>query len=178
MQFKLTSEFKPTGDQPTAINQLVAGIEANEKYQTLLGVTGSGKTFTMANAVQELQRPTLVLAHNKTLAAQLYSEFKQFVLENEFTYATASETMLKKMKDTAEDEKFYEDLKDEYEALLEKVVPSKERDLEKFKVEIINLLENEIVSRFHFQKGRAQHAFKNDEYLKSALEILTNQNKY
>ena len=113
-----------------------------------------------------------------SLSDSVYSEFKQFVLENEFTYYTASETMLKKMKDTAEDEKFYEDLKDEYEALLEKVVPSKERDLEKFKVEIINLLENEIVSRFHFQKGRAQHAFKNDEYLKSALEILTNQNKY
>ena len=59
MQFKLTSDFKPTGDQPTAINQLVAGIEANEKYQTLLGVTGSGKTFTVANVIQEVQRPTL-----------------------------------------------------------------------------------------------------------------------
>ena len=86
MQFKLTSEFKPTGDQPTAINQLVAGIEANEKYQTLLGVTGSGKTFTVANVIQEVQRPTLVLAHNKTLAAQLYSEFKQFFPENAVEY--------------------------------------------------------------------------------------------
>ena len=86
MQFKLTSDFKPTGDQPTAINQLVAGIEANEKYQTLLGVTGSGKTFTVANVIQEVQRPTLVLAHNKTLAAQLYSEFKQFFPENAVEY--------------------------------------------------------------------------------------------
>ena len=82
MQFKLTSDFKPTGDQPAAIQQLVAGIESEEKYQTLLGVTGSGKTFTVANIIQEVQRPTLVLAHNKTLAAQLYSEFKQFFPEN------------------------------------------------------------------------------------------------
>jgi len=86
MQFKLTSDFKPTGDQPTAIKQLVAGIESDEKYQTLLGVTGSGKTFTVANIIQEVQRPTLVLAHNKTLAAQLYSEFKQFFPENAVEY--------------------------------------------------------------------------------------------
>ena len=86
MQFKLTSDFKPTGDQPEAIKQLVAGIESNEKYQTLLGVTGSGKTFTVANVIQEVQRPTLVLAHNKTLAAQLYSEFKQFFPENAVEY--------------------------------------------------------------------------------------------
>ena len=78
MRFKLLSEFNPTGDQPKAITELVQGIEAREKYQTLLGVTGSGKTFTVANVIQEVQRPTLVLAHNKTLAAQLYSEFKQF----------------------------------------------------------------------------------------------------
>ena len=86
MQFKLTSDFKPTGDQPSAIQQLVAGLESEEKYQTLLGVTGSGKTFTVANIIQEVQRPTLVLAHNKTLAAQLYSEFKQFFPENAVEY--------------------------------------------------------------------------------------------
>ena len=86
MQFKLTSDFNPTGDQPSAIKQLVNGIESNEKYQTLLGVTGSGKTFTVANIIQEVQRPTLVLAHNKTLAAQLYSEFKQFFPENAVEY--------------------------------------------------------------------------------------------
>ena len=86
MQFKLTSDFKPTGDQPAAIKQLVSGIESEEKYQTLLGVTGSGKTFTVANIIQEVQRPTLVLAHNKTLAAQLYSEFKQFFPENAVEY--------------------------------------------------------------------------------------------
>ncbi len=86
MKFKVVSAFKPTGDQPKAINELVEGLEAGERYQTLLGVTGSGKTFTMANVIERVQRPTLVLAHNKTLAAQLYSEFKQFFPENAVEY--------------------------------------------------------------------------------------------
>ena len=86
MKFKIESEFKPTGDQPQAIKQLVAGLNAHEKYQTLLGVTGSGKTFTVANVIEEVQKPTLVLAHNKTLAAQLYSEFKQFFPNNAVEY--------------------------------------------------------------------------------------------
>ncbi|MBD0832064.1 excinuclease ABC subunit UvrB [Aestuariibaculum sediminum] len=86
MRFKIESEFDPTGDQPEAIKQLAQGIKSNEKYQTLLGVTGSGKTFTVANVIQEVQRPTLVLAHNKTLAAQLYSEFKQFFPNNAVEY--------------------------------------------------------------------------------------------
>ena len=79
MKFKLKSDFTPTGDQPTAIKSLVHGLNDDEKYQTLLGVTGSGKTFTVANVIEEVQKPTLVLAHNKTLAAQLYTEFKNFV---------------------------------------------------------------------------------------------------
>ncbi|MEM6542886.1 MAG: DEAD/DEAH box helicase family protein, partial [Bacteroidota bacterium] len=86
MKFKVVSEFDPTGDQPQAIAQLSQGILAKEKHQTLLGVTGSGKTFTVANVVAEVQRPTLVLAHNKTLAAQLYSEFKQFFPDNAIEY--------------------------------------------------------------------------------------------
>ncbi|MCM4168762.1 UvrABC system protein B [Arenibacter antarcticus] len=86
MKFKVVSEFKPTGDQPSAIKQLREGLETDERYQTLLGVTGSGKTFTVANVIEEVQRPTLVLAHNKTLAAQLYSEFKQFFPENAVEY--------------------------------------------------------------------------------------------
>ena len=86
MRFKIESEFKPTGDQPEAIKELANGIISDEKYQTLLGVTGSGKTFTVANVIQEVQRPTLVLAHNKTLAAQLYSEFKQFFPNNAVEY--------------------------------------------------------------------------------------------
>ena len=86
MDFKLQSEFKPTGDQPEAIEQLTEGITSNEKFQTLLGVTGSGKTFTVANVVDKVNKPTLVLAHNKTLAAQLYSEFKQFFPNNAIEY--------------------------------------------------------------------------------------------
>ena len=86
MDFKLQSEFKPTGDQPEAIKQLTEGITSNEKFQTLLGVTGSGKTFTVANVVEKVNKPTLVLAHNKTLAAQLYSEFKQFFPNNAVEY--------------------------------------------------------------------------------------------
>ncbi len=86
MDFKLQSEFDPTGDQPEAIRQLAQGIIENERYQTLLGVTGSGKTFTVANVVEKVNRPTLVLAHNKTLAAQLYSEFKQFFPNNAVEY--------------------------------------------------------------------------------------------
>ena len=84
--FKLHSEYKPTGDQPVAIKQLSEGIKQGKKYQTLLGVTGSGKTFTMANIIQKVQKPTLVLAHNKTLAGQLYSEFKEFFPENNVEY--------------------------------------------------------------------------------------------
>ena len=86
MDFQLVSDFQPTGDQPDAIRQLVAGLAAGVSDQTLLGVTGSGKTFTIANVVQQIQRPTLILSHNKTLAAQLYGEFKQFFPENSIEY--------------------------------------------------------------------------------------------
>jgi excinuclease ABC subunit B len=86
MDFKLQSEYQPTGDQPEAIKQLVAGVKNGDKGQVLLGVTGSGKTFTVANLIQEVQKPTLVLSHNKTLAAQLYGEFKQFFPDNAVEY--------------------------------------------------------------------------------------------
>lgn len=86
MDFKLNSEYVPTGDQPQAIKQLVSGLQAGEPHQTLLGVTGSGKTFTIANVIAQCDRPTLVLSHNKTLAAQLYGEFKQFFPENAVEY--------------------------------------------------------------------------------------------
>lgn len=86
MDFKLTSQYQPTGDQPEAIRQLVEGVQVGDPFQTLLGVTGSGKTFTIANVIQQTQRPTLVLSHNKTLAAQLYGEFKQFFPENAVNY--------------------------------------------------------------------------------------------
>jgi len=86
MKFEVLSDFKPTGDQPQAINKLAKGVEAGEKHQTLLGVTGSGKTFTMAKLIEKVERPTLVLAHNKTLAAQLFSEFKAFFPNNAIEY--------------------------------------------------------------------------------------------
>src|SRR5574344_2966029 len=86
MNFQIESPYKPTGDQPEAIKQLTDGIFDNEPHQTLLGVTGSGKTFTIANVIAKLNRPTLLLSHNKTLAAQLYGEFKQFFPENSVEY--------------------------------------------------------------------------------------------
>ena len=84
--FELHSEYKPTDDQPQAIEALVNGFREGNQFQTLLGVTGSGKTFTMANVIAQLNKPTLVIAHNKTLAAQLYGEFKEFFPENAVEY--------------------------------------------------------------------------------------------
>ena len=84
--FELVSPYEPTGDQPQAIEELVQGFKEGNQFQTLLGVTGSGKTFTMANVIKQLNKPTLVLAHNKTLAAQLYSEFKEFFPHNAVEY--------------------------------------------------------------------------------------------
>src|SRR6056297_3180912 len=86
MQFKIKAPYIPTGDQPEAIEQLSNGVLEDTKHQTLLGVTGSGKTFSMANVIEEVQRPTLVISHNKTLAAQLYSEFKAFFPDNAVEY--------------------------------------------------------------------------------------------
>ena len=85
-EFKLKAQYKPTGDQPQAIEELVKGFKEGDQFQTLLGVTGSGKTFTMANIIEKLNKPTLIIAHNKTLAAQLYGEFKEFFPENAVEY--------------------------------------------------------------------------------------------
>ncbi|UCG26574.1 MAG: DEAD/DEAH box helicase family protein, partial [Chloroflexota bacterium] len=85
-RFELVSDFQPLGDQPEAISELVSGLEDGFQYQTLLGATGTGKTFTVAQVIQEVQRPTLVIAHNKTLAAQLYSEFRDFFPDNAVSY--------------------------------------------------------------------------------------------
>ena len=86
MKFKLASDYEPRGDQPQAISQLIGGIKGGDRDQVLLGVTGSGKTFTMAKVIEELDRPTIVLAHNKTLAAQLFHEFKSFFPDNAVEY--------------------------------------------------------------------------------------------
>jgi carboxyl-terminal processing protease len=122
--------------------------------------------------------PTIAEAGKFALTDAEYDEFKKYVLAEEFTYSTASEEMLKKMKETAEKEGFYEDSKAEYDALMARVVPSKERDLEKFRSEIKYLLENEIISRYYYQKGRAIDAFRNDLYVEKALEILKNRSTY
>lgn len=117
-------------------------------------------------------------AKDFTMSDVEYKEFCAYVLKQDFDYSTASEERLKIMKETAEEEGFYEDLSAEYEALLLKVVPSKERDLDKFQDEIKQLLENEIVSRYYFQEGRAIHSFKDDLYMKAAMEILTDSKRY
>ena len=124
------------------------------------------------------EHPSISEAGKFTLSDSEYDAFKNFVLKEEFTYSTASEEMLKKMKKTAEDEGFYEESKAEYDALMAKVVPSKERDLAKFRTEIQPMLENEIVSRYYFQKGRAVDSFRTDDVLKKALEVLNNPSQY
>ncbi|HEY8366664.1 MAG TPA: DEAD/DEAH box helicase family protein, partial [Bacteroidia bacterium] len=86
MQFQIHSPYKPTGDQPQAIKKMVEAIKRGERFTTLLGATGTGKTFSVANVIEQIQRPTLVLSHNKTLAAQLYGEFKQFFPQNAVEY--------------------------------------------------------------------------------------------
>lgn len=94
--FKLNAPYQPMGDQPRAIEELIAGFKAGSQFQTLKGVTGSGKTFTMANIIQALNKPTLVVTHNKTLAGQLYSEFKEFFPENAVEYFVSYYDYLKK----------------------------------------------------------------------------------
>jgi carboxyl-terminal processing protease len=113
-----------------------------------------------------------------TLSDADYEAFKLLAIKDTFDYSTASEEMLKKMKDTAEEEGYFEDAKAQYEDLMKKVVPSKERDLEKFKEEIKTIIENEIISRYYYQKGRTIDSFRNDDYLKKAIEILKNTQEY
>jgi carboxyl-terminal processing protease len=115
---------------------------------------------------------------NFRLTPEEYEAFKQFALKQDFKYNTASEEQLEKMKKTAEEEGYYEDVKAEYDALLAKVTPSKERDLEKFKEEINDLLSNEIVSRYYYQKGRAEQAFQLDPDVQKAIEILNDPKQY
>lgn len=125
-----------------------------------------------------LKHPTIASAKEFKLTSEEFEAFKAYALEKDFTYSTASEEMLQEMQKVAEEEGYYEDSKAEYEALLAKVTPSKERDLEKFKTEIITLLENEIVSRYYFQNGRAENAFNHDKILKKGVEVLENLSEY
>lgn len=122
--------------------------------------------------------PTIAEAGKFKLGDADYATFKQLAIKDTFDYSTASEEMLKKMRATAEEEGYYEDAKAQYEELMKKVVPSKERDLEKFQEEIRIILESEIISRYYYQKGRAVDSFRNDDYLKKAIEVLKNTAEY
>ncbi len=122
--------------------------------------------------------PSIAEAGKFALSDADYEAFKQLAIKDTFDYSTASEEMLKKMKETAEEEGYFEDAKAQYEELMQKVVPSKERDLEKFKEEIKTIVENEIISRYYYQKGRTIDSFRNDDYLKKAIEILKNTQEY
>ncbi|MCH2229053.1 MAG: S41 family peptidase [Crocinitomicaceae bacterium] len=122
--------------------------------------------------------PTIKNASDFELTDEEYNEFKAYVLDQDFSYSTASEEMLKKMKETAEEEGFFEDSEAEFNSLMDKVVPSKERDLEKFKSEIKSLLENEIISRYYYQKGRAKNSFKEDVFIEKSLEVLKDKKQY
>ncbi len=159
------------------------GIEPDIKIDkdeiSRLTATVYAKNFIFDYATQYASAKEKIAEANKfALTDDEYEDFKKYVLSQEFTYSTASEEMLKKMKETAEEEGFYEDALAEYEALLQKVHPSKERDLNKFKNEILELLENEIVSRYYFQKGRALNSFKNDKTLIKGVEILGKTSEY
>jgi carboxyl-terminal processing protease len=122
--------------------------------------------------------PTIATSATFTLADVDYAKFKEMAIRDTFDYSTASEEMLRRMRKTAEEEGYFDDAKAQYEELMLKVTPSKERDLEKFKDEIKGIIENEIVSRYYYQKGRILHSFQNDEYLKKAVETLQDTKSY
>lgn len=124
------------------------------------------------------KRPSIGEARTYKVTDEEYALFKEYALKKEFTYSTASEEQLEKMKKTAEDEGFYEDMKAEYEALLQKVTPSKERDLEKFQSEIRAILSNEIVSRYYYQNGRTEQSFQDDNDVIKAIEVLADKKQY
>lgn len=149
-----------------------------ELYSRLLAqLVASNIVFNYATLFHQ-NHPTIATAESFQLSEEEYEAFKKYVMSQTFTYNTASEEQLEKMKKTAEEEGYFEDIKSDYDALLSKVTPSKERDLEKFKAEINDYLSNEIVSRYYFQKGRAQHAFQADLDVKKALELLKNIKQY
>ena len=150
-------------------------VKVKDKDFSRLTAMIVSKNFIFNYATEfAVNNPTIAPADNFTLTDLQYTDFKNVVLKDTFDYTTASEEVLKKMKKTVEEEGYFEDAKSEYDALFKKLTPSKERDLEKFKPEIKQILENEIISRYHYQKGRTVHNLKNDDYLKKSIEILTN----
>jgi len=150
-------------------------VKVKDKDFSRLTAMIVSKNFIFNYATEfAVKNPTIAPADNFTMTDEQYAAFKNVVLKDTFDYTTASEEVLKKMKKTVEEEGYFEDAKSEYDALFKKLTPSKERDLEKFKPEIKQILENEIISRYHYQKGRTVHNLKNDDYLKKSIEILTN----
>lgn len=152
-------------------------VEVNDLSRLTATVYANNILFNYATKYAD-SHPTIPDAKTFALTHEEYEAFKAFTLKEDFTYSTASEEMLKKMKETAEEEGYFEDSKSEYEALLAKVVPSKERDLEKFESEIKMLLENEIVSRYYYQIGRAENAFNHDDILKKAILLSENSSEF
>ena len=159
------------------------GVEPDKKVDqkkfSRLTITMLRNNFFFDFATQYYySHPTIAPVKEFELSQKEYEDFKAYVLKQDFSYSTASEERLKKLKKTAEDEGFYEDVKAEYEALLSKVTPSKERDLVKFEAEIKSILANEIVSRYYYQNGRSVQAFKNDPFIEKSFEILQNKSTY
>ena len=152
-------------------------IKEKEYSRLLTTIYTNNLVFNYATKFK-IANPIIESAGKFKLSDVQYEDFKKYVLAEKFTYSTASEEVLEKMKKVAEEEGYYEDSKAQYEALLEKVIPSKERDLEKFKEEIKTMLENEIVSRYYFQKGRAEDAFRTDQYIAKSIDILKNSKEY
>ena len=154
-------------------------VKIKEREFSRLTAMIVGKNFIFNYATQyKNSHSNIPDAANFHLSDEEYADFKKIVLKDTFDYSTASEEMLKKMRKTAEEEGYFDDSKTEYEALFKKVTPSKERDLEKFKDEVKSILENEIVSRYYYQKGRAIHAFKGDDFVDKAKQLLLNSKEY
>lgn len=154
-------------------------VEVDQKELSRLAMTilSNNLIFDFATKFY-YTHPSIPDADKFLLTDEEYNTFKDYVLNEEFSYSTASEEMLKKMKETAEEEGFYDDAKEEYQALMEMVVPSKKRDLEKFKPQIKSILENEIVSRYYYQKGRAQQSFNDDPFILKSINLFQNKSEF
>jgi carboxyl-terminal processing protease len=146
----------------------------NPDYSRLTAVLMTSNCIFNYATDYVLSHPTIARAEEFTLSESDYADFQKYALAQDFKYTTASEESLKKMKETAEKEGYFEEIKADYEDMISKVTPSKERDLVKFKAEISELLENEIISRYYFQKGRTVASLKNDIMVQKAIEVLTN----
>ena len=154
-------------------------LEVEQRELSRLTITLLRNNFIFDYATDYYySHPTITKAEEFELSELEYNHFKTYILDKEFSYSTASEEMLKKMKKTAEDEGFYEDVKEEYESLMSKVTPSKNRDLEKFKPQVISLIENEIVSRYYYQNGRAIQSFKDDPFIEESMRILQDNSSF